>query len=436
MDDKAIVLYLHVHQPWRVRDDYSIFDISQDRAYFGEEDGIKAQTNGQIFRKVAEKSYLPMNQLLEKLLKKYPKFKVSLSITGTFIDQAIEFYPEVIESFKRLVKTEQVEIVAETYYHSLAFFYDEKEFESQVVAHQAKIKDIFGVETTAFRNTELAYNDKLAQWADKFGFKTILAEGWDPILEWRSPNFVYKPKGTKQIKLLLKNYKLSDDLAFRFSDKNWKEYPLSTLKYISWLESASYHGDIINLFMDYETFGEHQWAESGIFGFFEEVVGEWLKADNHNFMTVSEAANFPAKGEISMPKTVTWADAERDLTAWLGNSMQKEAMDMLYSLKDQVYNSKNGKLVEDWRRLQTSDHAYYMCTKYFNDGDVHAYFSPYKSPYDAFLYYMDALRDMKYRLRDITKTPIESPSTKPTPKEPEEVKPVKTKNLLKSKKEQ
>lgn len=405
MAKKSIVLYLHVHQPWRVRDDQTIFNVGKNRDYFSEEKGLKRQSNGEIFRKVAEKSYIPMNNLLEKLLARHPEFKFSFSITGTFIDQAQQFAPDVLESFKRLVRTGRAEIVAETYYHSLAFFFDREEFEVQVRAHQAKIREVFGVETTSFRNTELSYNDELGRWADDFGFKAILAEGWDPVLGWRSPNFVYKPKNTKNIRLLLKNYKLSDDLAFRFSNQNWEEYPLTTEKYISWLELASYRGDIINLFMDYETFGEHQWKESGIFSFFESLVAEWLKNPSHDFKTVTEAAQAEPVAEISMPQTVTWADTERDLTAWLGNSMQQEAMKYLYALKPRVYNSYNGTLVEDWRRLTTSDHPYYMCTKYFNDGDVHAYFSPYKSPYDAFLYFMDALRDMDFRLKDVSPLP-------------------------------
>ena len=401
MTKKSIVLYLHVHQPWRIRDDQTLFDVGINKNYFSEEKGLKRQSNGEIFRKVAEKSYIPMNNLLEKLLKTHPEFKFSFSITGTFIDQAQEFAPEVLESFKRLVQTGRAEIIAETYYHSLAFFFDREEFEAQVRAHQAKIREVFNIETTAFRNTELSYNDELAKWADDFGFKAILAEGWDPILQWRTPNHIYKPKGTKNIRLLLKNYKLSDDLAFRFSNQNWQEYPLTTQKYISWLESSSYHGDVINLFMDYETFGEHQWAESGIFDFFESLVSHWLKKPEHGFKTITEATQSEPVAEISMPNTVTWADTERDLTAWLGNSMQQEAMEYLYALKSRVYNSQNGNLVEDWRRLTTSDHPYYMCTKYFNDGDVHAYFSPYKSPYDAFLYFMDTLRDMDFRLKDI-----------------------------------
>ena len=230
MTKKSIVLYLHVHQPWRIRDDQTLFDVGTNKNYFSEEKGLKRQSNGEIFRKVAEKSYIPMNNLLEKLLKTHPEFKFSFSITGTFIDQAQEFAPEVLESFKRLVQTGRAEIIAETYYHSLAFFFDREEFEAQVSAHQAKIREVFNVETTAFRNTELSYNDELAKWADDFGFKAILAEGWDPILQWRTPNYIYKPKGTKNIRLLLKNYKLSDDLAFRFLNRNWQEYPLTTQK--------------------------------------------------------------------------------------------------------------------------------------------------------------------------------------------------------------
>jgi alpha-amylase len=255
------------------------------------------------------------------------------------------------------------------------------------------------VETTAFRNTELAYNDELARWAEKFGFKAILAEGWDKVLEWRSSNNLYRPIGCSKIGLLLKNYRLSDDIAFRFSNKSWSEYPLTVPKYMDWMSSDLNRGSLINLFMDFETFGEHQWADTGIFKFFEEFVETWTKSGN-NFLTVSEAASeYEVAGEISMPEIVTWADTERDLTAWTGNKMQRESKEIAYSLKEAVFASRDKKLIEDWRRLLTSDHAYYMCTKYFSDGDVHAYFSPYSSPYDAFIYYMNVLRDLKIRIK-------------------------------------
>lgn len=404
MSKRGITLYLHVHQPYRVRE-YSVFDTSIDHNYFTDPDPLSNHNNEKILNKVADKSYRPMNALLEKLLLKHPEFKVSLSITGTFIDQAEAWAPDVLESFKRLVKTGQVEIVSETYYHSLAFFYSRSEFERQVEAHRAKVREVFGVETSVFRNTELAYNDELAQWADEYGFKGILAEGWHPILGWRSPNFVYKPEGTKNIALLLKNYKLSDDLAFRFSNRAWQEWPLTVDKYNSWVESSIYDQPLVNLFMDYETFGEHQWEDTGIFTFFEEFVDRWLQNPDNTFYTVSEAidANKPAD-TVSMSQTVTWADSERDLTAWLGNSMQHEAMRYLYALEDDIIRTNDGELINDWRKLQTSDHAYYMCTKWFTDGDVHAYFSPYNSPYDAFLYYLNAIRDVRWRLHETHKS--------------------------------
>ena len=398
MNKHGIVLYLHVHQPYRIRN-YSVFDTANNHDYFDEKSFESKRNNEMIFKKVSDKSYKPMNALLEKMLKQHPDFKVSLSITGTLLDQALEWEPELIDSFKRLTDTGRAEIVSETYYHSLAFFYSKNEFERQVEAHRQKIRDLFGVETSVFRNTELSYNDELAQWADGYGFKGILAEGWDPVLEWRSPNLQYKPKGTKNIGLLLKNYRLSDDIAFRFSDKNWADWPLNSEKYQSWAETATYDYPLLNLFMDYETFGEHQWAETGIFDFFEDFVGKWLSNENNTFYTVSEAiANTEPAGELSMPQTVTWADTERDLTAWMGNSMQKEALNYIYELEDDIMRTNDVGLIHDWRLLQTSDHSYYMCTKWFHDGDVHAYFSPYESPYDAFLYYMNALRDLRWRL--------------------------------------
>ena len=361
MSKRGIVLYLHVHQPLRVRK-YTVFDTAEKHNYFDEHDDSD-RNNAKIMHKVAEKSYRPMNALLEKLLKTHPEFKVSLSITGTFMEQAEKWTPDVLESFKRLVATGRVEIVSETYYHSLAFFYSLEEFERQVEMHRSKVRELFGVETSVFRNTELSYNNSLAKWADNYGFKGILAEGWDPILGWRSPNFVYKPVGTENIALLLKNYKLSDDLAFRFSNKAWEQWPLNADTYSEWTNASITDKSIINLFMDYETFGEHQWHDTGIFEFFERFVSNWLSNPANTFYTTSEAIDThqPA-GDIDMPHTVTWADAERDLTAWLGNSMQREALRHLYALEDDILRSGDVQLIGDWRKLQTSDHVYYMCT--------------------------------------------------------------------------
>jgi len=397
MNKRGVVLYLHVHQPLRIRD-YSIFDTAKQHDYFAES-GDNDRNNERVFRKVAEKSYRPMNALLEKLLKRHPEFKISFSITGTFIEQAEKWAPDVLESFKRLAATGQVDIVSETYYHSLAFFYSREEFERQVAMHQQKITALFGITPTVFRNTELSYNNELASWAEQYGFKGIMAEGWDPILEWRSPNHMYKPINTKTIRLMLKNYRLSDDIAFRFGNKSWEQWPLHAETYNEWMHDAMKDSELVNLFMDYETFGEHQWHDTGIFEFFETFVGKWLEGPGNTFYTTAEAvaAREPV-AEISMPQTVTWADTERDLTAWLGNAMQQEALHHLYALEEDIVRTGNQPLIDDWRKLQTSDHVYYMCTKWFNDGDVHAYFSPYESPYDAFLSFMNVLRDIRFRL--------------------------------------
>ncbi len=409
---KSIVLYLHMHQPYRVKH-YSIFSVDHDHDYWTDKDWYSGSNNERIFKKVAEKSYRPMLKQLGKLIETTDKFKFSLSMTGTFLEQAEEWAPDVIDSIRKLVKTGRVEIVNETYNHSLSFFVDRDEFEAEVRLHQDRIRELFGVETKVFRNTELAYNNDLAQWAESFGFKGIIAEGWDKILETRTPNKVYRPDGCNSIKLLTKNYRLSDDIAFRFSNKTWNEWPLTVDKYMRWLETAGNQGPVINLFMDFETFGENVWKDTGIFEFFNDLVLRWSNDGNHNFMTVSEACDSSTSEEtISMPWTVTWADTERDLSAWLGNSMQHEALKAIYDLKESVLASKDEDLIADWRRLLTSDHLYYMSTKHLNDGGVHQYFSPYDSPFDAFLYFMNAVRDVRGRAEE-----YKNPKTKKKVKE-------------------
>jgi alpha-amylase len=396
--NKAIVLYLHVHQPYRLRH-YTVFDSGVNHNYFDADYDAKT-SNERILKKVAEKSYLPANARLLQLLEDNPKFKLSLSITGTVLEQLERWAPEVLASFKRLVDTGRVEIAGETYHHTLAFFYSRPEFEIQVEMHRQKIQSVFGQTPQVFRNTELAYNNDLAYWADQAGYKGILAEGWDPVLGWRSPNYVYQPPYTDRIRLLLKNYKLSDDIAFRFGDNSWAEWPLTADKFAHWL-SEDDHATNFNLFIDYETFGEHQWNESGIFGFLEHLPEQWLKTPGHTFMTLSEAIDaFEPVDRVDMPQTVTWADTERDLSAWLGNPMQSSSIDTLYGLENRVIGSQDLALIDDWRRLQTSDHFYYMCTKWFNDGDIHAYFSPYDTPYEAYMNFMNAYRDLQFRLAE------------------------------------
>ncbi|MBL8121493.1 glycoside hydrolase family 57 protein [Candidatus Saccharibacteria bacterium] len=395
---RAIVLYMHVHQPFRIRH-YTIFDAGRNHDYFNAPGGSR-ENNADIVRKVANKSYLPTNERLMRMIQHNPDFKLSLSITGTVLEQFEAYAPEVLKSFQDLVATGRVEIVGETYHHSLAFFYNRDEFEMQVQMHRDIVQRLFGVNTTSFRNTELSYNNDLAYWADKAGYKAILSEGWDPVLGWRSPNFLYRPAHSENIKLLTKNYKLSDDIAFRFSNRQWSEFPLTVDKFIDWTKN-SWDQPLVNLFMDYETFGEHQWEDSGIFDFLEHLPKAWLATPEHTFMTVSEAAStFEPADTVDCPQTVTWADTERDLTAWLGNKMQQGAITSLYGLAQPLLQSNDLTLIEDWRKLQTSDHFYYMCTKYFTDGDVHAYFSPYESPYEAYIAFMNAYHDLKYRLTE------------------------------------
>lgn len=396
MGSKAIVLYLHVHQPYRVRH-YTIFDAGSNHNYFDASYDDRT-SNKRILHKVAQKSYIPTNQHLLGLLRQYPEFKLSLSITGTVLEQLEKWSPEALKSFQDLCATGRVEIVAETYHHSLAFFYDLKEFEAQVRMHRELVQRLFGQTPKVFRNTEFSYNNDLAYWADKAGYKGILTEGWDPVLGWRSPNFVYRPSYTDNIRLLMKNYRLSDDIAFRFSNQSWTEWPLTADKFSNWLNQS---GDAtnFNLFMDYETFGEHQWDDTGIFDFLNHLPSHWLQSKEHTFMTVSEVID---KNEpvdyVDVPQTITWADAERDLTAWIGNDMQQQAIHELYHLAKPILGSGDLGLIEDWRRLQASDHFYYMCTKWWSDGDVHAYFSPYEDPYTAFIAFMNAYHDLRYRL--------------------------------------
>ena len=396
MSRKSIVLYLHVHQPFRLRH-YTVFDISLRHDYF-ESSPTSPENNYNIFQKVAAKSYLPTNRILLRLLEGNPEFKVSLSITGVVLDQMKLWSPETLDSFQKLVNTGRVEILAETYHHSLAFFYSRNEFENQIRMHSDLINQLFGQHPSVFRNTELTFNNDLAYWADQQGYKGILTEGWDPILNWRSPNYLYRPSYTDNIKLLLKNYMLSDDIAFRFGDRNWSEWPLTADKFSHWI-SEDPNAELINLFMDYETFGEHQWQESGIFDFLDHFPGEWLKNSEHTFMTVSEAIqNHEARDYIDVPDTITWADTERDLSAWLGNAMQRSAIKELYNLEEKILMTHDLGLIEDWRKLQTSDNFYYMSTKYFNDGDIHSYFSPYNSPYEAYMNFMNVYHDICYRI--------------------------------------
>ncbi|MBR9677013.1 polysaccharide deacetylase family protein [Candidatus Woesearchaeota archaeon] len=391
----SVCFYFQVHQPYRIRD-YTIFDIGKKSDYFDEE------KNAGIMRKVADKCYLPTNKVLLDLIKKHPEFRIAFSISGTALEQFEQYAPEVLESFKELVATGNVEMLTETYYHSLAFMYSKDEFDRQVRTHQKRIKELFGQKPTIFRNTELVYSNEVAAHVEKMGFDAVLCEGVDRIMGWRSPNFVYQPPNTKKIKLLTKNYKLSDDIAFRFSNRGWKEWPLTTEKFGHWISSVNGNGEVINLFMDYETFGEHQWEDTGIFEFLKKLPEEIYNHPDNNFLTPSQVIKkYDVKDTLDIPYIISWADLERDLSAWLGNKMQQAAIKELYLLEKQVLNSGDDKLIRDWRLLTTSDHFYYMCVKWFADGDVHKYFNAYDSPYDGFINYINVLHDIVLRLKKL-----------------------------------
>jgi len=388
----SVCFYFQVHQPLRLRR-YSVFEIGHHNHYFDE------HKNEAIIKKITHKCYLPTNKIVLELINKTGgKFKVAYSMTGIVLEQLEKYAPEVIDSFKKLVDTGCVEILDETYHHTLSYLHSKDEFREQVRMHNKKIMALFGYKPKIFRNTELVYNNEIAKTAEDMGYKAILAEGADHILQWRSPNFLYRPKGSSNIKLLLKNYRLSDDIAFRFSEKSWKEFPLTAQKFTSWVNQVNGNGNIVNLFMDYETFGEHQWEDKGIFEFLKHLPHEILRHPDNDFVTPSEAIKkYKDVAELDFPDYVSWADVERDLSAWTGNKMQQEAMRQVYALEPHVKLSKNPELLEEWRKLQTSDHFYYMCTKWFNDGDVHKYFNPYDSPYEAFITYMNILNDFRIK---------------------------------------
>lgn len=391
----SVCFYFQVHQPFRLRR-YSVFD--SDARYFDD------NANREILQKVGHKCYLPANgMLLDQIERHQGRYRVAFSLTGVVLDQFERYMPEVLDSFKRLAATGCVEFLSETYHHSLSFLYSEREFIEQVELHRRRIKDLFGQTPTVFRNTELIYNNDLARRVSAMGFKAILCEGADRLLGYRSPTYLYHPPGLSGLKLLLKNYRLSDDIAFRFGDRGWKEWPLTADKFAKWINQVNGNGFVVNLFMDYETFGEHQWSETGIFDFMHHLPEQVLAHADNDFQTPSQCAErYGTDGEYDVPYMISWADTERDLSAWLGNAMQSNALHELYRLEESVKGADDPELLEDWRRLQTSDHFYYMCTKYFADGDVHKYFNPYDSPYDSYINFMNVLDNLRTRTRVTT----------------------------------
>lgn len=390
---QTILLYFQVHQPFRLKD-YKFFDIGNDHYYYDD------YLNESIMRKVAEKCYLPANTILLDLINKYAgKFRFAFSISGIALDQFELYAPEVLDSFKKLADTGHVEFLSETYSHSLVSLKNKEEFRLQVEKHRQKIKSLFNIEPKVFRNTELIYSDEIGAMVYDLGYEAMLTEGAKHVLGWKSPNYLYTNAINQKLKVLLKNFKLSDDIAFRFSDKTWNEYPLTTDKFVGWLNDLDKNDELINLFMDYETFGEHQWAETGIFEFLKALPATVFKNSNISFSVPSEIVKeYQPIGSVSVPNPVSWADEERDLTAWLGNPLQEQAFNKLYSLLAKLRKIDDPVLNKDFDYLQVSDHFYYMATKFFSDGDVHSYFNPYDSPYEAFINYMNILSDFEIRI--------------------------------------
>lgn len=391
---KTICFYFQVHQPYRLRR-YRFFDIGKNHNYFDD------FANRSIMRKVAEKCYLPTNKLMLDLINEYGyRFKISYSISGTALDQFEQYAPDVLDSFRKLAETGCVEFLAETHSHSLSALKNKDEFYRQIESQTKRLEELVGYKPKTFRNTELIYSDEIGAMVADLGYKAMLTEGAKHILGWKSSNFLYANAINPKLKLLLKNFRLSDDIAFRFSNRDWSEWPLTTEKFVYWLNNIDPKEEIVNLFMDYETFGEHQWAETGIFDFMRALPGRVFSSSNFEFLTPSEAADkHQPIALLHVPYPISWADEERDLTAWLGNELQDEAFNHLYSLSDKIDKLDDADLKRDWLYLQTSDHFYYMCTKWFSDGDVHKYFNPYDTPYEAFINFMNVLSDFTIRLK-------------------------------------
>ena len=390
---RSFCFFFQVHQPYRLRT-YRFFDIGENHHYYDE------YLNRSTINRVAERCYIPMNNLLMGLIKEYGKaFKVSFSITGSVIDQMQQYAPAALKSFQDLVATGNVELLAETYAHTLVSLKNKEEFKLQVTKHCDKLEALFGQRPTTFSNTEMIYDDVIGETVAEMGFKVMLTEGAKHILGWKSPNYLYCNAINPRLKVLLRNFRMSDDIAFRFSERKWTEWPLTADKFAYWMKKVGDNQETINIFLDYETFGEHQSSETGIFDFMKALPAAIFKETDFVFSTPSEVAeNLQPISAIHVPQPISWADEERDTTAWLGNDLQDEAFDSLYALTEKIKLVDDPSILRDWQYLQTSDHFYYMCTKWFSDAEVHKYVNPYPSPYEAFMNYMNVLSDFIIRV--------------------------------------
>ena len=394
----AIAFYFQVHQPFRLKR-YTYFDIGASHAYFDD------TLNEMIAKRVAERCYLPMNALLRQAIEQTgQRFRCSFSISGTALAQFERWVPEVIESFRGLVATGAVELLCETSQHSLAALADPEEFALQVETQRASLERLFGVRPTTFRNTELIIDERICRQVEDLGFSAIAGEGAEPLLGWRTPYVPYRPRGCRRLALLLRSYSFSDDIAFRFSNREWPAYPLMADTFARWLGEVPEAAPFVGLFMDYETFGEHQSTATGIFDFMRALPARVLENPRLEFAQLGEVgARLAPVEELPIARPFSWADAERDLSAWLGNHMQRAAHQALYELAPAARAAARAgarELYADWRKLSTSDHTYYMSTGHVadSDGDVHEYFSPYDRPHDAFITFMNVVEDLAARI--------------------------------------
>lgn len=391
---KAICFYFQIHQPFRLKR-YRFFDIGNDHYYYDD------FANDDIITNIAERSYIPAAETLLKMIEDSKgKFHCAISITGVALEQCEQYVPQFVDLLKKLADTGCVEFLSETYAHSLASLTDLEEFESQVKVHDEKLFQLFGVKPKVLRNTELIYFDDLAPQIASMGYKGVITEGAKHILGWKSPNYVYSSVSAPKLKILLKNDKLSDDITFRFSDHEWSEYPLTADRYIDWIASTPKEEQVINLFMNLETFGQMQSRETGIFQFLE-ALPRFAEEKGISFVTPTDVVSkIKPTAPLSVVHPISWADEARDTSAWLGNKLQNEAFNKLYAIAERVRLCDDRRLKQDWLYLQASDHFFYMSTKHCNDGQVHSLFSPYETPFQAFTNYMNVLADFIVRVEE------------------------------------
>ena len=396
---KSICLYFQIHQPFRLKR-YRFFDIGKDHYYYDD------FANDDIITRIARNSYIPAVEAMTEMVRTSGgKFKVALSISGVALEQLEMYVPELIDSLKELAKTGCVEFLSETYAHSLSSLTDVEEFRAQVKAHDEKIYNLFGQQPKVFRNTELIFSDEIAGMISGLGFKGVITEGAKHILGWKSPNYLYNSMASPRLKMLLKNDKFSEDIARNFSNYEWSDYPLTAEKYISWIKGLPEEESIVNLFMNCEVLGESQPRETGIFEFFK-ALPRFAEDAGIGFILPSEAiSKLKPVDALSVPYPMSGTDEARDVSTWLGNRLQNEAFHKLYDLSERVRMCEDRRIKQDWMYLQASDHFFYMSTKY---GSGKSSFSPYDSPFDAFINYMNVLSDFIVRVEEQYPAQIEN----------------------------